>query len=174
MRQVIRRLAIAGLVDFTTTAAVFPEVNEPLWTWTPADVAPPYDSLAWQLERRWREIRPRRVTICWATKKAARLCGGTASFSQHLSQLEHDLGTASVLTRLHESRPSDAAHWIGEDILRRHYAAGQRWLRKIPDAALIEDGRVLVIIEFGGQYPAIRIRRFHEHCQKHRLTYELW
>ena len=173
-RRLVRRLADAGLVDFTATAVTFPDVNEPLYMWAPGDVAPHYDAVAWQLEDRWRKSRPRRVTVCWATQKAARLCGGTAAFSQHSSQIEHDLGTAGVLTRLHESRPTDAAHWIGEDILRRYYAPGRPWLKKIPDAAIIDNDRVVAVIEFGGQYPPLRLRRFHEHFRKHRLKYELW
>jgi hypothetical protein len=170
----IRRLSAARLVGLLTTAVTFPEVSAPLFAWSPDQPGPDIRALAWQLKKRWRSIRPRRVTICWATEKAARLFGGIAPFDRRMSQLEHDLGTASVFTRLRETRPDFAAKWVGEDILRRDYAGRASWLRKIPDAAIIDGVRVITVIEFGGQYPVERIRRFDRHCRRHHLSYELW
>ena len=159
----VGRLANSGLLQSNTTALTFIEASAPLWIWQPGEFRPDYHGLAWQLEKRWQRAHPRRLTICWATDRAARLFGGVAEFSKRASQVEHDLGTASVLAQLYEEHPELAARWVGEMILRRDYAPRQRWLRKIPDAAILDDDRPVTLIEFGGQYSVEHLRRFHRH-----------
>jgi len=174
IRPLLRRLSAERLVKLNRTAAVFYEANEPIALWKPGDAAPDFDALAWQLEKRWRIVTTRRITICWATSRAARLFGGLATFGRRASQLEHDLGTASVAVRLHEIQPDLAVEWVSEDILRRDFAPSCPSLKKIPDGAIVRRGRVIRVSEFGGQYSAARLRRFHLHFKKHRIPYDLW
>ena len=174
IRSLLRRLSAERLVKLHRTAAVFYEATEPIAVWKPGDATPNFDALAWQLEKRWRSVTSRRITICWATSRAARLCGGLATFGRRASQLEHDLGTASVAVRLHETRPEIAAEWVGEDILRRDFAPSCPSMKKIPDGAIVRNGTILRVSEFGGQYSAARLRRFHTHFKKHRVPYDLW
>ena len=171
--NLIRRLAREGLVESQTTALTFVEPSEPLWTWNPGRAAPDGAALQWRLDRRWRDARPRRVTLCWATAEAARLFAGLAPFDAHTTQVEHDLGTAGVLVALHETRPGWADRWVGEAVLRRDYGR-KAWLKNRPDAAVLESQEVLRFVEFGGQYKADRLRRFHKHCRRFQLPYELW
>ena len=171
----VYRLQSRGLVASDRTAVAFYEAVEPICTWTPGQCPPDFGALAWQLEKRWRAVRPRRVTICWATARAAQLFGGLANFATRASQLEHDLGTASVLVRLHETQPDLAADWIGEDVLRRDFAPDCRALKKTPDGAIVRGDRIVQVAEFGGQYKANRLRKFHQHFgKKHRIPYTLW
>lgn len=170
----VRHLIQAGHVETTPTVIAVPQVVGHLFAWQPGMPAPDYQSLAWTLEKRWKSVRPQRATLCWATEKAARLTAGVAGFSRHSLQMDHDLGTAACYTLLWQTHPHLAANWIGEDILRRDYASRERWLRKIPDAAIYRNGQVQLLIEFGGQYGVERLRRFHQHCQKHRLPYQLY
>ena len=172
--RLVGRLANSGLLQSKTTALTFIEASAPLWIWQPGEFRPDYHGLAWQLERRWQRAHPRRLTICWATDRAARFFGGVAEFTKRASQVEHDLGTASVLVQLYEEHPELASRWVGEMILRRDYAPRQRWLRKIPDAAILDEHRPVTLIEFGGQYSVEHLRRFHRHCARYQLPYTIW
>ena len=172
--QGVRRLLQIQAVEPAPAVITVTEVAGPLFTWRPGHDAPLYQKLAWALEKRWKSVHPRRATVCWATEKGARRTAGIAGFSRRSIQMDHDLGTAALYSRLWQINPSLAQHWVGEDILRRDYAPRERWLRKIPDAAIYREGRVQLVIEFGGQYSVERLRRFHEHCRDHRLPYQLW
>ena len=173
--NIVRRLVADRFASMDRTAVAFHEATEPIYTRAPHQPAPPYDALAWQLDRRWREVETRRVTICWATSRGARLCGGMAAFAKRALQLEHDLGTASVLVRLHETQPELAADWVGEDILRRDFAPWSPALKKSPDGAIVRHDQIIRVEEFCGQYSAARLRQFDSHFFiKHRIPYTLW
>jgi len=173
-RSVIRQLHRKGFAETVWSVVALPEITSPLLAWAPPLPAPSFGSLAWILEERWARVRPQRISLCWATRRAALHTAGVACFQRRASQVEHDLGTAAVYTHLWQSRGLLHCEWVGEDILRRDYASSSRWLTKIPDAALFSDGEVQRVIEFCGQYSIKRLRRFHAHCQKHRLAYQLW
>jgi hypothetical protein len=175
VRSLIQRLQAERLISTDYVAAAFHEAIEPIASRQSDDAAPDFGALAWRLERRWREAISRRVTICWATSRAAGLFGGITVFTRRASQLEHDLGTASILVRLHETRPEFADQWVGEDILRRDFAPYCRSLQKIPDGAIVLDDAIVRVIEYGGQYSASRLRRFDSHfCKKHGIPYDIW
>ena len=174
IRTVMKRLKSAGLVNGRLISAAFIESIVPLVEVDFHDFPLDFQTIARRLAERWRNVRSRRVTVWWATERATNFLGGAASLPRHATQIEHDLGTTSILARLHETQPDAVAQWVGEDILRRDYAPMCRCFSKVPDAALIRDDVVLKFIEFGGQYSADRIRKFDQHCQKHRLPYSLW
>ena len=174
-RSLVYRLRARGLEALCRTVATFYEAVEPICVWNPGQPPPDFGALAWLLEKRWRNVKTHRVTICWATPRAARLFGGLANFAGRASQLEHDLGTASVLVRLHQTRPEVTADWVSEDILRRDFAPACPALKKIPDGAIVQRNRIIRVAEFGGQYDAPRLRRFHSHFgKKHGIGYDLW
>jgi hypothetical protein len=170
---VINSLVASGLLETHKVAVVVVDPAEPLWTWSPGDPEPAYGHVLWQLERRWRSTQARRTTICWATQRAAQRFGGVAEFKNHASQVEHDLGTAAVLTRLHEIGSPMVAGWTGEMILNRDYRQAA-WLGKRPDAAVVDNGVVSRVIEFCGQYTIRRLHGFHRHFRRFALPYDLW
>lgn len=172
--SLLPRLVAARLVHSATAAVTYHEAFAPMYSWSPGLPKPSFNAIAWRLAKRWQDARSRRLTLYWATEVAARLCAGTSRYSQHRSQVEHDLGVASVLVRLHETDPEAADHWLGEDILRRGHELDRRLLAKIPDAAIVQDALAVKFVEFGGQYPADRVRRFHDHCRLRNIPYELW
>jgi len=172
--RIVRQLVRQGLLSSARTAATFVEATTPICTWPTGQPARDFASIAWELEKRWRHARPRTVMICCSTRQAAQLLGGLASFRQHAGQLEHDLGTASVLAALYETSPASAEKWIGEDILRRDLAGRERCLKKIPDGAIVANDKITKVIEFGGQYPARRLRCFHQHCARYRVPYDIY
>ena len=174
LRRDLDRLERADLVRSTATALVLLEPVAPLQSWRPGEGPIDAPEICWELERRWRSARARRTKVYWATELAAHQFGGVADFAKHPSQIEHDLGTAAVLARLHELRPAAAVAWTGEMILRRDYVSRVAWLKKIPDAAIISDGHVTEFVEFGGQYSAGQLRRFHQHCRRFAIPYTVW
>jgi hypothetical protein len=171
---VLNGLVAAGLLETQKVVLVVVEPAQPLYTWMPGDCEPAYGRILWQLEKRWRRTEARRTTICWATETAAHQFGGVAEFRNRASQVEHDLGTAAVFTRLHEIGSSLAARWIGEMILNRDYGRRTAWLKKRPDAVIFDNGVASKMIEFCGQYSIRRLRRFHCHCRRYALPYDLW
>lgn len=173
-RTVARRLVSAGLVQAARVSVAYPELTAPLYRCNSRQGTPDFHAACYQLDKRWRQVTPRRVTVCWATNKAARLFGGTARFPAHVTQMEHDLTTTSVLVRLTEIDPDAAAHWLGEDVLRRDFAPNLPCLAQMPDAAIVREGVVTTWIEAGGQYAPERLMRLHEHCRRYGLSYELW
>ena len=174
-RSLLQRLRADGLVRIARTALALHEADGPIASRSLGGPPPDFGALAWRLEKRWRDAATCRVTICWATARAARLLGGVTKFDRRAAQLEHDLGTASVLVRLHETRPELASLWVGEDVLRRDFAPGCPVLRKTPDAAIVAEDRIVRVVEYGGQYPADRLRRFDAHFyRQHHIPYEIW
>ena len=117
-----------GYIELERAAAAFYEVDRPLVFRSPNGPAPDFSAIARKLEKRWRNVNTRRVTLCWATPLAARLLGGLATFAARSSQLEHDLGTSSILVRLHETHPQLADCWIGEDILAPRFRGRQSFV----------------------------------------------
>ncbi len=174
VRSVATRLKKAGLLQSRRVSVAYPAPAEPLVPCALCQEPLDFHALAYQLEKRWRLVVPRRVNIWWATEKAVSLLGGTACFPKYTTQLEHDLAVTEILVRLHETDPDAASQWVGEDILRREFRSLEPCLAKIPDGALIRDGRPVRFFELGGQYSPERLRRFQEHCRRHRIPFELW
>jgi hypothetical protein len=171
---VIRRLARNEEIESRSAVVALPEITKPLFTWSPRQAPPNFHALAWKLEKRWKAVKPRRVILCWATKKGAQRAGGLACFPERATQVEHDIGTTAVYANLCRTQPLLAEGWVGEDILRRDFAPRERWLSKIPDAAIFRDERLQYILEFGGQYSVNRLKRFHQHCHNFQLPYILY
>lgn len=156
-------------------ARPLPAIDAPLFSWTPGKPPPEYGPLAWKLQRRW-TAPPRRTAVFIATRRAANQFGGRTGgiIKQHF-QASHDLGVSQMYVSLRCTQPELAAHWVGEDMFS--YVRGSRKAReKIPDAAIATDDgkRIDRILEFGGAYDAVRLRRFHRDCSRRGIPYELW
>ena len=112
------------------------------------------------------------ITICWATEKADRLCGGIAPFAGHANQVEHDLGTASILARLHKISPATAACWVGEGNPGtpppRPLAEKSPRRRDYRQPSSDQSDRIRRTV-FGRTHSP-----FPRACRKHILSYELW
>ncbi len=164
-----------GMIETTSVAVAYPRVQSRILMWRPHHSTPKHEHTRWLLERRWADLTPEAMPIYWATKKAERFYGGIAGLLSHAGQLEHDLGSAEVLTVACEENRHWTNDWIGEDLLRRDYLELARPLRVRPDAVTLDKhGDIFKAIEFGGQYSVDRLRRLHESFQRQRIRYELW
>ncbi|MFM9960799.1 MAG: hypothetical protein ACKV2Q_06200 [Planctomycetaceae bacterium] len=170
-RRRLKQLAEAGLVARVTVhARPLPELAQPVIVWRPGQPAPDCGRAAYELQRRWLGKALRSATAFIATQAAAQLLGGKHRGEIHQpTQVTHDLGVAAVWLRLHRTAPQWAEAWQSEDLL-----AHTRRDEKCPDAFLVQDGRIVAVIEFGGSYDAERVRAFHEDCVPRALPYQLW
>jgi len=173
--SLLDRLHNEGMIEATSVAVAYPRVQNRLLLWHQRRPTPKHEHTRWLLQCRWAELTPQVMPVYWATKKAERFYGGVAGLLGHADQLEHDLGTAEVLTVTVEQRRAWTDDWIGEDLLKREYPELARRLRVRPDAVTLDKhGDIFKAIEFGGQYSVDRLRRLHESFERQRIRYEIW
>ena len=154
-----------------TVVRHLPAPKEPLVAWTPGQDTPQFTKTVYMLGRRWIG-RPTRLTSLYLVGPRASAALGLKPHQRlpHVLQASHDLGLAATYLHFLENRPELAMHWVGENSMNTNPREGQ-----VPDAIIANTDQTLsMAIEFGGQYTAKRLHRFHNHCKKRRLTYELW
>lgn len=148
-----------------------PELNlsGPLLTWKPGELTPDFGALSYRLKNRWTEaIRP--TTVYIATEKAARYFGGFGGKLRRPLQVTHDLHVARIYLHLLETDREAAWAWVSEEQF-----APERRHQKLPDAVLRDrNGKVTLVIEFGGSYDTKHVERVHLDCVTRSLPYELW
>jgi hypothetical protein len=175
-RSIRPRLRVLGadcLLRRASLVVARPPVARPLADFRPGDAAPDCGAIAWRLQVRWRTASNRRLTINWATARAARLFGGVGGRLRQPFQVAHDLVVTDVYLQRSRRDPSTGRRWLGEDVYRRR--AGRGAHRKVPDAVLLDDsGEVTCALEIGGLYSARRLLAFHRHCRRRGWSYEIW
>jgi hypothetical protein len=168
----LSQLRMRGLLERGTVAVRRPAVESPVWVWNPGNAAPYAGRLAWTLQKRWKGISPQVVTVWWGTERAARLMGGVGGRLRQPLQVAHDLGVADIYFRRLAAGTPDG-DWIGEDHYRREFRP--RRGEKVADAVELDpSGGIARVIEFGGAYPARRVREFHRYWSRRQIPYELW
>jgi hypothetical protein len=175
-RRRLKLLEAEGLVD-VFHALAHPEVplEAPLLAWTPGDPEPDFDALAWRLRRRFNQP-PVMTCLAVAGKRAANWLGGCLVRRPRRSEVGHDIGLGGVFLKLLRDDPRRATRWQSEGaILDQRRAKGGA----VPDAVIVErSGKTA--IEYGGLYPAWKLRKFHRYCaglhpaSDTHLAYELW
>ena len=171
-RNAIRKLERNGLVESFTTDVVTLQLKAPMAIWSPGEDKPNTSSIAWLARSRFLKAAPCHQSVIIATKRAEQLLGGVGGELRQPNQLMHDLGTSSTYVAINERLPANSL-WIGEDFLRRRYR--NLGLRKIPDAAILVDGKLDLVIEFAGRdYGKAYLDRFHRHWEMKQISYEIW
>jgi hypothetical protein len=161
-RRAIDRMCDLGLLQRASASIrVRPAPSEPLVTWQPGVPFPlTPGQVEYRLRKAWESAPVRRLTVVYATQKAANLYGGRGGEIRKPLQISHDLLTAAVFYRyrnIHE--------WVGEGVMVGDYR---------PDAALVGQGNIARVIEIGGLYPAERIRRMVLACHEAQIPMEIW
>jgi len=160
----------------TVSAHPLLDLAKPIATWSPGDPQPDFEKVSYRLTSRWTEA-PEPVRIAVASQACCHHFG--APYKKLLaSQVTHDLHLAELYLRARQSGSQRAASWTSETELarlREPAARGGEEGEKLPDAALLDqDGQPRSFIEFGGQYPAVRVKNFHHYCAGKGVSYELW
>ncbi len=175
VRPLMASLIEMGVIETFPMVVAYPRVQGRTLLWHKHRETPDHEKTRWQLSRRWAEVEPVSSTVYWATSKAEQFYGGVAGMLNHTGQIEHDLGTAEVLTLAYERKRKWAADWIGEDLLKREYPQIAQQLKAMPDAVTLEaHSEIFKAIEFGGQYTTERLQRLHGAFASREIRYELW
>lgn len=173
--SLLARLLDAGTIQTSRMVVAYPRVEDRIVLWHKRQDTPDHGKTRWQLLRRWSEVKPVTTPVYWATPEGERLHGGVAGLLNHTWQLEHDLGTAEVLTLAYEQKRKWTSDWIGEDLLNREYPELAKQLRTMPDAVTLDaHGEIFKAIEFGGQYSVRRLKHLHEAFARRSIRYEVW
>ncbi|MDA8562877.1 hypothetical protein N9L06_00330 [Mariniblastus sp.] len=173
-KQVIRTLKRKGLVESFICNEIVLELQSPLAVWQAGDESSAnFSKIAWRARARFLNAKIQEHQILIATELAERLLGGVGGSLRQPNQVMHDLGTSSVyVTREAEKNQSPNA-WTGEDVIRRSWR--HLGMRKIPDAAFIENENIVNVIEFAGRdYGKAYLEKFHRYWQRQATSYEIW
>ena len=146
---------------------------EPIFEWEPGQSREPdFWKLSWASETRFDKADTESHTIYIATKKASRHFGGVGGQLRQPFQLQHDLGTASMFVAYVRAQTTPQ-EWVGEDSIRRYHRHMK--IKKIPDAAVVADERVVKAMEFAGRsYSGDYIQKFHLYWKTKSTPYEIW
>jgi hypothetical protein len=173
--SLLAQILDAGTIQTSRMVVGYPRVQDRIVLWHKRRDTPDHEETRWQLLRRWSEVKPVTTRVYWATSEGERLHGGVAGLLNHTWQLEHDLGTAEVLTLAYELKRRWASDWIGEDLLKREHPELVKQLQAMPDAVTLDaHGGIFKAIEFGGQYSVHRLKHLHEAFSRRSIRYEMW
>lgn len=173
-RQAIRKLKRLGLVESFRFESIVLDLKKPLAIWTVRDEAPSdFSKIAWRAKSRFLNANSQEYEILLATETAERIFGGVGGSLRQPNQIMHDLGTTSVYVSRQRGEFEMTPAWIGEDVLRRSWR--QLEIRKVPDAAMIENDKLVNVIEFAGRdYGKAYLEKFHSYWQRRATSYEIW
>ena len=172
--QAIRKLKRWGLVESFRFDSIVLDLQSPLLIWEAGDEAPSdFSKIAWRAKSRFFGAESQQQQILLATDAAESLFGGVGGSLRQPDQIMHDLGTSSVYVAKKCGEHQSNSNWIGEDVLRRSWR--HLGVRKIPDAAIIENEKVVNVIEFAGRdYGKAYLEKFHLYWQRRATPYEIW
>lgn len=168
--RIMRQMANAGLIHRRRIVAAVPTVSVPLCSGSPGQEVPCVKNLAWRLHTRNERTLRQRVQVNWGSPLAASLTGGCSGWGRQPLQLDHDLGTTEMCLAESPALDFSESYIQSEDILRRGYFGVNR---KFPDAVRVNaSGRILCVLEYGGQYSRRRVEQFIRHWQ--HTAWEIW
>jgi hypothetical protein len=168
-RKRLARLRSMGLIEsWQVKAHPLLSLESPVITWIPGEPRPNFGAASYEFQTRWKEA-PKTTTVWVASKRCLAHFGAIGTRFGHPLQATHDLHVSAVYLRVRALSLSLAATWTGEDERERKRGV------KHPDAVIQNaEGRIELIIEFGGAYPAERVQEFHEHCEMSSVAYQMW
>jgi hypothetical protein len=163
------------LVRHAALAAVPDEVVL-FYHWLPGMPEPDFGALAWELEKRWTAIEPRRVVFYTAGERAARHYGRTIrSPLKSAGALSHNLVLGMVFMDYALRRPTLVKGWVCEEVIAESRGHGE----KVVDACVVDStGTPALCVEVAGRSYAAsngaRLRDIHRDCAERALPYEMW
>lgn len=173
--RTLNSLVRSGLLDSFSLPTYILTLAAPLYCWEPERMDEPnFWKICWEAKKRLSECQMANVTIFHATQIAERQFGGVGGKIRQPFQIVHDLGTASVFVSCsHLVESKNELQWVSEDVIRRYYRFLK--LKKIPDAAILDNEKLSTVIEFVGRdYTPVQLRRFHRYWKKKQIPYQIW
>lgn len=171
--RALNSLVRNGLLESFSLPTYVLVLEAPLYCWEPErSDEPSYWEICWEAKKRLSQCPTANVTIFHASQMAERQFGGVGGKIRQPFQIVHDLGTASVFVALAISSEGEL-QWVSEDVIRRYYRFLN--LKKIPDAAILDNEKISTVIEFVGRdYTPNQLRRFHRYWKKKQIPYQIW
>jgi hypothetical protein len=176
MTRRLAQLTDEGLLTRHTAIAAVPEEVSLFYHWVPGMQEPDFGPLAWELERRWAAIEPRRVVFYTASERAARHYGRKVrSPLKSAGALSHNLTLGMVFMDYALRRPTLVSGWVCEDVIAESRGHGE----KVVDACIVDStGTPALCVEVAGRSYAAsngtRLREIHRDCAARSLPYEMW
>ena len=144
------------------------ELYRPLMSWQPGDDTPNFWRVSRVLHRRSMK-HASMTTFVFAGSRSIALFGEGRAASVRITHMTHDLHVTEVYLR-YRTNGLSSRHWVSEDRLPRDWP-----LRERPDATLADDaGRIYRAVEYGGNYPPMRLAALHDGFSSIELRYEIW
>ena len=173
-KHAIRTLKRKGLVESYTYDEIVLDLQSPLAVWRAGEEqSTNFSKIAWRARSRFLKAKTQRHQILIATELAERLLGGVGGSLRQPNQVMHDLGTSSAYVARQADEPQSSNMWTGEDVLRRSWR--HLGIKKVPDAAIIENEELAKVIEFAGRdYGKAYLEKFHRYWQRRANSYEIW
>ena len=171
--QATRKVKRLGLLESFRVDSIVLDLQAPLVTWDAGDETPlNFGNIAWRAKSRFLNADVQTLQLLMATDTAERLFGGVGGSLRQPNQITHDLGTSSVyVAKQHDG--TTESDWIGEDVIRRSWR--HLGIRKVPDAATIQDEQITNVIEFAGRdYGKAYLEKFHRFWENRATSYEIW
>lgn len=152
-------------------AALPPSVDEPLCRWRPGDPLPHCGRVSYQARCRWKRLPVQVCRVYCATPLARALFGRAPVKSARACQTSHDLGLAATYLTFRRRWPRlTSACWRNES----EYAHFRGHGVKVEDAMLADNERVLMLIDFAGQYRPDRVKALVQHAQEHSVAIAIY
>jgi hypothetical protein len=169
-RKLMRRLQDLKLVNsYIVLSHPLLELLSPIHLWQPGDKVPDFEAISNQLRARW-TLAPKRTTVFISTQRSANLLGGVPGVLPPIGQETHDINFAQVYLNYLRKDSKKVTRWFGEMFYKKEKKG-----EKLPDAMILDDNwSPILVIEFGGAYPAGRVEEFFNDCNSKQLPYELW
>ncbi len=165
----LRRLQTKGLLQLSTAWICPPDLGvAPLVSWGSHGPPPSFKELARTAYRRWSAERlPEMIAV--ATAEARNLYGAVKIRGPRESETAHDVWVAELFLSRYAHHPLYS--WLHEDGFGETFPEGNR-----ADAALIGSGKnpKVIAVELLGNYRSGKIEQYHNYCQEHGISYEIW
>ncbi len=177
--NVARRLAQLcgeGLLARHVAQAKAAEDVALFYRWCPGMEEPDFGARAWELDRRWAALEPRRVVFFTATESAARHYGRVVRTPlKSAGAVGHNIGLGHVYAKFALHHPLLAGAWVAEEVIADARGHGE----KVVDACVVDSTATPALaIEFAGSSYAAsngeRLRDIHRDCAARSLPYEMW
>lgn len=171
----LRELVGAELLRFAKVACrPVLELQGPLYFCNPARERYAYGragELAWQLEKRWKNLSLEPATVYFGSKKALAIFGGVMKGSvKQYAHLSHDCQCAWLYARYLTTNPTFAG-----TICSEHMNTEAIKYQKVPDFVVHNSkNEPVMALEVGGFYPKEKLVALFRDLERRQLCLELW
>ncbi len=163
------RLVDAGfLKKQTANVRVLQEGLSPVLTWNVGDSTPDFGALSYKLCKRWDDLVPHFENTYFIAPKSLALLAMPKRKGYLTTQASHDLGVFRMWQWAKQNYPR--FEFVGEDVFAPDRVTGEI----VEDAQLLNKGKKVAFMEFGGAYRIERLCEIHQAIASTQIPYILF